>query len=423
MSRTAIEVNNVGKKYRVGEFTGGSYRDLRDVIVDSFARLFKRRPAVDNVQEFWALRNINLQVQQGDRLALIGRNGSGKSTFLKLLSRITEPTEGKLRYFGTVASLLEVGTGFHPDLTGRENVYLNGAILGMTRRDIRKSFDEIVAFSGVEKFIDTPVKRYSSGMYVRLAFAVAAHLRSEILLVDEVLAVGDRLFQQKCLDKMEDVSKEGRTVLLVTHNMQAAQSLCNRAILLRSGELVAEGPTRQVITAYYEDLREIQFDATSEVQNPRVRRGTGAVRFSELIVKDEAGRVGYDHPMGSTILFELGFEVFQPVERLHLKLVLNSGKTGECVTNTHNLISESPLEPGSQGTVTLALPKVSLRPGEYPLYFWLGDQYGAAFDVVDGATLPLIIFCEQPESEVEFDPAQPAGYFNIPNQVVSVKLS
>jgi lipopolysaccharide transport system ATP-binding protein len=198
-------------------------------------------------EDFWALKDISFELEQGDRLGIIGRNGAGKSTLLKVLSRITEPTGGRIEITGRVASLLEVGTGFHPELTGRENIFLNGAILGMTKTEIKKKFDEVVNFAEIEKFLDTPVKRYSSGMYVRLAFAVAAHLEPEILIVDEVLAVGDAQFQKKCIGKMEQVGKEGRTVLFVSHNMGAIQGLCGRAVLLEGGKIIAEGITRDVI--------------------------------------------------------------------------------------------------------------------------------------------------------------------------------
>ena len=206
-----------------------------------------------SVEEFWALKDVNLEIQQGEVVGFIGRNGAGKSTLLKILSRITAPTTGEIRLHGRVGSLLEVGTGFHPELTGRENVYLNGSILGMSRREIQSKFDEIVEFSGVEKFLDTPVKRYSSGMYVRLAFAVAAHLEPELLVVDEVLAVGDAEFQKKCLGKMGEVAKTGRTVLFVSHNMAAVSELCSRVMILQSGHVIADGPTTSIVSQYLAD--------------------------------------------------------------------------------------------------------------------------------------------------------------------------
>ncbi|MFM9161208.1 MAG: ABC transporter ATP-binding protein, partial [Dolichospermum sp.] len=238
MSDTIIRVENLGKKYLIGHQQEGSYSyvSLRDVITQGAKSLIKtlKNPqarVAQNTEEFWALKDVSFEVKQGEVVGIIGRNGAGKSTLLKILSRITEPTTGKIEINGRVASLLEVGTGFHPELTGRENIYLNGAILGMSREEIKRKFDEIVAFAEVEKFLDTPVKRYSSGMYVRLAFAVAAHLEPEILVVDEVLAVGDIAFQKKCLGKMQDVAQEGRTVLFVSHNLSAVRILCQTGLL------------------------------------------------------------------------------------------------------------------------------------------------------------------------------------------------
>jgi lipopolysaccharide transport system ATP-binding protein len=262
MSDTIITVENLSKSYLLGHKTGQRepYIALRDVItreVRNFARkaidLVHGRPIVqgDEIEEFWALRNVCFEVKRGEILGIIGRNGAGKSTLLKILTRITEPTEGRVLLRGRVASLLEVGTGFHRELTGRENIFLNGAILGMTQREIRKKFDEIVAFSGVEQFIDTPVKRFSSGMYVRLAFAVAAHLEPDILIVDEVLAVGDVEFQKKCLGKMDEISRrDGRTVLLVSHNLAAVSELTHRTLLLDSGRVAIDGPTMDAVSTY-----------------------------------------------------------------------------------------------------------------------------------------------------------------------------
>lgn len=253
MSEIVLKVEGVGKKYIIShENHAGSYTALRDVISSKAKSLLNRGSKQLPKEEFWALRDVNFEIRKGDAVGIIGRNGAGKSTLLKILSRITEPTKGRIEINGRVASLLEVGTGFHPELTGRENIFLNGAILGMSRLEIRGKFDEIVEFSGVEKFLDTPVKRYSSGMYVRLAFAVAAHLEPEILVVDEVLAVGDAEFQKKCLGKMEDVSKkDGRTVLFVSHNMGAVASLCNNAILLNRGEVEGYGPASSIIKRYF----------------------------------------------------------------------------------------------------------------------------------------------------------------------------
>lgn len=260
----AIKVENLSKSYLVGHNSsqGEKYTALRDVVSRNVRNLARKtrdmltgRQIVqgDEVEEFWALRDINFEIQQGDRVGIIGRNGAGKSTLLKILSRITEPTRGRVTIHGRVASLLEVGTGFHPELTGRENIYLNGAILGMSRKEIQRKFDEIVDFAEVEKFLDTPVKRYSSGMYVRLAFAVAAHLEPEILVVDEVLAVGDAQFQKKCLGKMNEIGKTGRTVLFVSHNLGAIETLCSSSVYLKQGEIIDAGSTTAVVEHYISD--------------------------------------------------------------------------------------------------------------------------------------------------------------------------
>ena len=257
-----VEITNISKSFVIAHEGQQRYTALRDVIANKTKKIFSRNGVRGNSngntkEEFWALKDVSFSIEKGDRIGIIGRNGAGKSTLLKIISRITEPTKGQIVIRGRVASLLEVGTGFHPELTGRENIFLNGAILGMTRAEIRQKFDQIVDFAEVEKFLDTPVKRYSSGMYVRLAFSVAAHLEPEILVVDEVLAVGDAQFQKKCLGKMEDVSqKEGRTVLFVSHNMSAMQSLCNKGILLEKGELKYQGPIIETITNYLKQFTE-----------------------------------------------------------------------------------------------------------------------------------------------------------------------
>ena len=254
--RPIIKAEQLGKRYVLGE-AQGSYGTLRDAIVNAFSSPLKRikRKNDSDARDLWALREISFEVHPGEVVGIIGRNGAGKSTLLKLLSRITEPTTGRAELYGRVGSLLEVGTGFHPELSGRENIYLNGAILGMGKGEIDRRFDEIVAFAEMEKFLETPVKRYSSGMYMRLAFAVAAHLEPEILIIDEVLAVGDASFQKKCLGKMGDVAKQGRTVLFVSHNMIAVKSLCSRALMLQSGRLVSDGGAAEVVNQYFDVRR------------------------------------------------------------------------------------------------------------------------------------------------------------------------
>jgi lipopolysaccharide transport system ATP-binding protein len=281
MSDTIIRVENLGKKYIIGHQKQERYLALRDAIANgakSAGRKLlkpwgKREPNAAD-EEFWALKDVSFEIKRGDRVGIIGRNGAGKSTLLKILSRITEPTKGSIRIKGRVASLLEVGTGFHPELTGRENIYLNGAILGMSKAEIKRKFDEIVAFAEVEKFLDTPVKRYSSGMYVRLAFAVAAHLEPEILIVDEVLAVGDTQFQEKCLGKMEDVAKEGRTVLFVSHNMGATRALCKRGILLSKGTILVDDSIGNAIHYYsgYKISYDSSYTAVNKLKQPYFKK-------------------------------------------------------------------------------------------------------------------------------------------------------
>jgi len=272
MSNTVINVEDLGKKYVIGHQKQEKYTALRDVIVhgarSAIQKITNSKSIVDDTkEEFWALKNVSFDIKQGDRVGIIGRNGSGKSTLLKVLSRITEPTKGRIKIKGRVASLLEVGTGFHPELTGRENIFLNGAILGMSKVEIKKKFNEIVAFAEVEKFLDTPVKRYSSGMYVKLAFAVAAHLEPEILIVDEVLAVGDSAFQKKCLGRMKTISQEGRTVLFVSHNMQAIQSLCKTALHLESGQVVGWGESKSIVTKYLANVSAVKSEIIWKEEN------------------------------------------------------------------------------------------------------------------------------------------------------------
>jgi len=285
----AIRIESLGKSYRINHADErNTYRTLSEDLVEMAKaplRSWRRHGTNGRTEEFWALKNVDFEVQPGEVVGVIGRNGAGKSTLLKILSRITEPTEGKVRLRGRVGSLLEVGTGFHPELTGRENVYLNGSILGMSHKEIDRRFDEIVAFSEVERFLDTPVKRYSSGMYVRLAFAVAAHLEPEILIVDEVLAVGDAEFQKKCLGRMGNVAKEGRTVLFVSHNMTAITSLCNRAVLLDAGRV--SSPTGSVSELVNQYLGHVTSTSETSLHKRTDRSGDGTARITAIEINTE----------------------------------------------------------------------------------------------------------------------------------------
>ncbi len=341
MSDIVIKAENLGKKYRIGhQAESGRYTALRDVLMEN-ARgvwnktrdMFTGMPVVqgDTHEDIWTLKDVNFEIRRGEAVGIIGRNGAGKSTLLKILSRITEPTEGRVTIRGRVASLLEVGTGFHPELTGRENIYLNGAILGMSRAEIKRKFDEIVAFAEVEKYLDTPIKRYSSGMYVRLAFAVAANLEPEILVVDEVLAVGDAAFQKKCLGKMGDVEKEGRTVLFVSHNMAAIRVLCSRSILLSRGYVEKDGSSAQVLNTYLDSGS--QGKADRHWDDPKELPEYELVRLRSVCVRDESGlkirRIGSDN----LFYIEIEYWNLKPGNRLGTTVVLFN-QEGTCVLSS-----------------------------------------------------------------------------------------
>ena len=303
MSMIAIRADGLAKQYRIGAVQGARYRTLREQLARTFSGARRRAASTAHV---WALDGVSFQVRSGETVGIIGRNGAGKSTLLKVLSRITEPSRGRAEITGRVCSLLEVGTGFHPELTGRENTYLNGAILGMRRSETARKFDEIVAFAEIEKFIDTPVKYYSSGMYLRLAFAVAAHLEPEILIVDEVLAVGDARFQKKCLNKMQDVSQTGRTVLFVSHNMPSITRLCQRAILLDQGRVLADGPVHQVVTSY---LSSGTGTAAERVWPAERAPGSEIVRLRAVRVRDEHGQVAEAIDIRRPVTVEMAYDV------------------------------------------------------------------------------------------------------------------
>lgn len=317
MSDIAIRVEHLSKRYFIGKKQAG-YSTLRETLTDAVldpmrrvSRLLQGQPiAAKTNKDFWALKDISFEVKQGEVLGLIGRNGAGKSTLLKILTRITDPTKGHASLRGRIGSLLEVGSGFHPELTGRENIYLNGAILGMKRVEIDGKFDEIVAFAEVDEFIDTPVKHYSSGMYMRLAFAVAAHLETEILLVDEVLAVGDMKFQRKCLNKMQDIGKHGRTVLFVSHNMPAISNLCPRAILLNDGAIVQDGPSHQVVGIYLSEG--FGGSAIREWSDPSKAPGNDVARLCAVRVKLKDGQIANSVDIREPVTIEIEFEVLKP---------------------------------------------------------------------------------------------------------------
>jgi lipopolysaccharide transport system ATP-binding protein len=375
MSEPIIRVEGLGKKYRLHHQSKERYTTLRDTLVGATKRLF-RRPVAGSLapssdEEFWALKDLNFEVQPGEVVGIIGRNGAGKSTLLKILSRITEPTKGRVTLNGRVASLLEVGTGFHPELTGRENIFLNGAILGMSKVEIKAKFDEIVDFAEVERFLDTPVKRYSSGMYVRLAFAVAAHLEPEILVVDEVLAVGDAKFQRKSLARMHDSAASGRTILFVSHSMSAVSALCSRAVLLQSGKVAFDGQVNEAIAKYGEDDQTAPMErAWDESTYP----GDSTIRLTKIRISQPNSNGTIRSSQETQIIYEficseieeglcIGFELISPEGSALFWTHFTDSKTADwpqITLGTNQLACTIPAGLLNSGTYGIA-PKLSIH--------------------------------------------------------------
>lgn len=385
MSNTVLHIENVSKRYILNQ-KGSSNDDLRDTITRMTSKVLKPSQSKIDKEEFWALRDINMEVKQGDRLGLVGANGAGKSTLLKVLSQITQPTSGIVKVKGRMASLLEVGTGFHPELTGRENIFLNGAILGMQKSEIIKHFDAIVDFAGIAKFIDTPVKRYSSGMYVRLGFAIAAHLEPEILVVDEVLAVGDADFQKKSIGKMRDVSNSGRTLIFVSHNLTAVQGLCNKGAYLRSGELIKYGKIDEVVNEYVKNVS--KFQLTQNWNDIDTAPGNESIRIKSinLIPKNDLLQDNFD----TRTAFEISFEYWNlvPNSELNVSIFLYA-MTGECIFNVGDeakvyqkgIIKSSCQIPGdflNDGSYYISI--MIVRDRIAPVYFF---EDALAFDILD----------------------------------------
>jgi lipopolysaccharide transport system ATP-binding protein len=361
MSSTVISVKNISKMYNLYHKVAEEDRYL-------FKSLFGRKNKT--TKEFWALNDVSFEVKRGDRLGIIGRNGAGKSTLLKILSRIVEPTRGSIEYEGKIASLLEVGTGFHPELTGRENIFLNGSILGMSKDEIRRKFDEIVAFAEVENFLDTPVKRYSSGMYVRLAFAVAAHLEPEILIVDEVLTVGDAAFQKKCLGKMKDVAAHGRTILFVSHNMAAIQNLCDKCVYLKNGTLVQHGKAEDVIPTY---LRSSQASTLTDFSARTDRMGNGSLRFMSFNLKDKSGQYVMETQCGGHLEMEIEMKSANEVTPSFVRIAIGvDDDYGQRITHFSNEVTDQIFEKMNNGTskISVVIPELPLKQGNYTLTFF-----------------------------------------------------
>jgi lipopolysaccharide transport system ATP-binding protein len=372
MNDLAIQVSNISKSFRLGE--AEPYKMLRDVMVRAVKAPLRWMHAIasgagarrrDEDDTLWALRDVSFELERGQVLGVIGRNGAGKSTLLKILSRITEPTEGQIDIYGRVGSLLEVGTGFHPELTGRENIFMNGAILGMTRREIASKFDQIVEFAGIERFIHTPVKRYSSGMYVRLAFAVAAHLEPEILIVDEVLAVGDAEFQRKCLGRMNEVASHGRTVLFVSHNLAAVSSLCTKGLLLDKGQVHFYGSAEDAISRYVQmgDSQEADVDLASHPGRP----GKYSPFIKRFRVRDSQGNVTRTIPLGEDVTFELEIESPQPLSNCHVNIRLFGGRAERLMTCYTKYQREESIEFNRTVHVACTIRDLRLMPGPYHL--------------------------------------------------------
>lgn len=400
----AIRVEKISKRYRLGA-SRARYKTLRDTLTDAMMTPFRAfssaasrngkesssNSAGASVSEtFWALKDVSFEVNRGEVIGVIGRNGAGKSTLLKILSRITEPTEGYADIRGRIGSLLEVGTGFHPELTGRENIYLNGAILGMRRAEIENKFDEIVAFAEVEKFIDTPVKHYSSGMYLRLAFAVAAHLDPEILLVDEVLAVGDAAFQRKCLGKMNDVAHHGRTVLLVSHDMTAISHLASRCVLLEKGRVARIGPPEEVIAFYASQQSALQVD----LQERNDRTGDGVIRLRSLRFCDEDGQsieqISSGEPLKIVVGYTSQLENFKAEEiALYLRLTDSMGHPVTALATSFCKAAENKTLPGS-GEMICHIPRLLLTEETYGIDTWLAFRGGLSDYVLRAAELKVL---------------------------------
>lgn len=383
----AIEVNSLSKKYILGQSSHVN-ANLREIVESKIRGLFRGEVSKKiNQNDFWALDDLSFKIAEGDRVGIIGRNGAGKSTLLKILSRITDPTSGQIKIRGKIASLLEVGTGFHPDLTGRENIFLNGSILGMSRFEIQKKFDEIVSFAEVEKFLDTPVKRYSSGMYVRLAFAVASCLESDILVVDEVLAVGDFQFQKKCFNKMDEVGKSGRTVLLVSHNMDSIRKFANKVLYLDKGKNKFFGETNHALDIYSENKISRKFKSCFN-ENADFER-FGSREFAKLISieSNQVDGVPNDEvKFGEGIKFKINFYLEQKFQNPEIGICINTARG----TRLHHIISSwntdlGSLEKGSH-SVELLLNEIYLYPGTYSVTCWIRCfQMGSSEDYIEDA--------------------------------------
>ena len=405
-----IRARGVAKRYELGRQVVRT-NSLREAMLTAMRERFASRAGradARSKREFWALQDVSFDVSRGEVMGVIGRNGAGKSTLLKVLSRITEPTLGRIELGGRIASLLEVGTGFHPELSGRENVYLNGTILGMRKRDIDRRFDEIVAFAEVERFIDTPVKRYSSGMYVRLAFGVAAHLDPEILVIDEVLAVGDAEFQRKCLGKMSEVAHEGRTVLFVSHNMAAVRAICSTALLLSGGRVVRQGPVPEVVSLYAQ--RAAESAGSSIVLEPSSTKPSFVGLSLESPNAEFGGTVDVRVRISSPVSVSAAIEIEIHDERGAPIAYTSTAPLGRTLV---------PLRAGESTDLTLRLGPLALATGQYSLYFWLIKPWAEEYHAVAAPLTFDVVHSDPGNSGFEFRQSYSRGAFTVPLEVVS----
>lgn len=422
-----IDANNVYKRYRIGkgeEQIDTLYGRLLHTLkapIRNLRRLKKLR-RFEEGEEYvnLALNGVSFTVNRGEVLGIIGPNGAGKSTLLKVLSKITEPTSGRIKIKGRVSALLEVGTGFHEELTGRDNIYLNGTILGMTKNEVEAKFDQIVDFSGVARYIDTPVKYYSSGMKVRLGFSVAAHLEPEILIIDEVLAVGDIAFQKKCLGKMDEVSHSGRTVLFVSHNMQMISQLCERVVVLENGIIAFDGDSEQAISYY--NNQSVEIDSETGLGDKFRRRGAGQARISSFYLSDEIGNKKTTFVDEDKVRFNIDYAVNEDIPLMQVAIALKSGKTHELIASKRLMVSDEPLRAGQTGRIEITLKTENLYRSIYPLYLWLGNNIDQnlplqerTYDVLDDLVKPMIIKSNSEKEE--------AGFFELDAVIDKVEIS
>jgi len=411
----SIQVYDLTKWYRLGQTIGNPYHTLRDELVKKMqgwrGKLFGASPSLDEKTAgniLWALQGVSFSAKPGEVIGIVGKNGAGKSTLLKILSRITEPSSGQIQIRGRLASLLEVGTGFHPELTGRENIFLNAALLGMKKEEIRKKFDSIVEFSQIERFIDTPVKRYSSGMYVRLAFSIAAHLEPDVLVLDEVLAVGDLAFQKKCTGMMKQVANQNRTVLFVSHNLSLIRSMCSRVILMDQGKIIMDGPTEAVLPEFVKALQTARNSLSVKSSREQSETVAKIINVNFFNKKQEPTWI---LKTGDKAVMEVEYQTFSRTQGMTLSVVIKNPLSVDVVAAIKEKVTSRMIQEGEKGKVMIEFPAMPLHPFEYGIEVAIGNEEGdRVYDRVglDG-DLPLLSITSE-----ETDPLKRQGYFTLP---------